>query len=145
MKTPEYLQNMQSKQENSSIEKHLYEYAVIRYIPRIEREEFINIGVVMMCKRKRWIKVSINVDESKIRALFPNADFELLRQQLESFDSIAAGRKSPIGLLEVHERFRWLTAVRSACISTSRPHAGLTENLDLTFDRIFKEQVAVNQ
>ncbi|MDE7381857.1 MAG: DUF3037 domain-containing protein [Muribaculaceae bacterium] len=127
---------MQSKHE-----KNLYEYAVIRFIPKVERGEFINVGLVMMCKRRRWLQVRILLDEKRIYAIFGDVDIELLRRQLQSFEAIAEGRHSPIGDLDAHERFRWLTAVRSACIDTSRPHAGLTEDLDLTFDMLFKEQV----
>lgn len=122
-------------------EKHLYEYAVIRFMPRVEREEFVNIGLLMMCKRRRWIKVAIALNESKIKALGGEADCNGLSQQLQSFRNVAEGSDSYAQQMEVHERFRWLTAVRSACITTSRPHPGLTDNLDATFDRLFAELV----
>lgn len=129
----------------STPEINLYEYSVIRYVPRVEREEFINIGLVMMCKRKRWIKVLIHLDEVRIRSLFKDADLDLLSRQLASFEKIAAGdNSSPIGVLEPHERFRWLTAVRSACISTSRPHPGHSADLEKTFHRLFNEQIATD-
>ncbi|MCM1519598.1 MAG: DUF3037 domain-containing protein [Lachnoclostridium sp.] len=127
---------MQSKQEN-----HLYEYAVIRYVPRVEREEFINVGLVMMCKRKRWVRTAITTDMERIMAFAPDTDLELLKQQLASFERVANGKAAPIGQLEAHERFRWLTAVRSASIQTSRPHPGKCEQLDDEFDRLFSELV----
>lgn len=120
---------------------HLYEYAVIRYLPRVEREEFINVGLVMMCKRRRWIKVQISLDRNKALALWPEADLDAAEAQLEAFGVIAAGNGPRAQELETHERFRWLTAVRSASIATSRPHPGLTTDLDATFDRLFSELV----
>ncbi len=121
--------------------EHLYEYAVVRFSPRIEREEFINVGLVMMCKRRRWVQARILWRPERILALWPEVDVDALEQQLRSFEAIAAGDRSPIGQLEAHERFRWLSAVRSACISTSRPHPGRTNDLDATFDRLFAELV----
>lgn len=136
---------MQSQSEN-----HLYEYAVIRYVPRVEREEFVNVGLLMMCKRRRWLRVAVHVDEGRLRSLFPDVDCALLRRQLASFERIAAGDTapasdddccSPIAALDAHERFRWLTAVRSASLQTSRPHPGKTADLDATFSRLLAEQV----
>lgn len=125
----------------SSAERNLYEYAVVRYVPSVEREEFINIGLVMMCKRRRWVKTRLHIDETRIRALFADADIDMLRQQTASFERIAAGKGPDIAEFEAHERFRWLTAVRSACIGTSRPHPGLCSDLDDTFEKLFAEQV----
>lgn len=123
--------------------KHLYEYAVVRYVPQVEREEFVNVGLLMMCKRRRWLRVAIALDPARIRALAPGTDVEALRRHLESFERHAAPGPGPISALEPHERFRWLTAVRSACIQTSRPHPGITNDLDATFSRLFGELVAL--
>lgn len=127
---------MQSKPE-----KHLYEYAVIRYVPRVEREEFVNVGLIMMCKRRRWIRVAVTDDMSRALAFHPATDEGLLQLQLKSFSEVASGKARPMGELEVHERFRWLTAVRSASIQTSRPHPGKCDELDTTFDRLYSELV----
>lgn len=121
--------------------KHLYEYAVVRFSPRIEREEFINVGLVMMCKRRRWVRARILWDADRVRALWPGTDVDTVARQLSSFESIARGDRSPIGQLEAHERFRWLSAVRSACITTSRPHPGHCDDLEVTFNRLFAELV----
>ncbi len=126
---------MQSTPESPSLD--LFEYAVVRFVPDVERGEFVNIGLVMMCKRKRWLRCAFNFDCERIAALFPQADSGLLSRQCDSFTSIARGDRSPIGDLEVHERFRWLTAVRSASIATSRPHPGHTADLDATFAALF--------
>ena len=117
--------------------KNLFEYAVVRNIPDIERGEFINVGLVMMCKRRRWLQCRMHIAADRIVALFPEADLELLGRQLDSFRKVSEGDSSPIGSLEAHERFRWLTAVRSACISTSRPHPGVAEDLDSAFETLF--------
>ncbi|MBD5215700.1 MAG: DUF3037 domain-containing protein [Bacteroidales bacterium] len=117
----------------SQPEKHLYEYAVVRYCPNVEREEFVNIGLVMMCKRRRWLRAEIALDRNRIMAFTPQADLDSFEKQLEGFLSVARGDHSPIGSLEAHERFRWLTAVRSASLTTSRPHPGKTADLDTTF------------
>lgn len=131
---------MQEKQE-----KLLYEYAIVHYLPSVEREEFVNVGLIMMCKRKRWIKVEFHIDSERLFALHRNADIDILRQQLEGFRAIAAGTApGQLSQLETHERFRWLTAVRSACIATSRPHPGLTADLDQTFTRLFHDLILPN-
>lgn len=129
---------MQSKQE-----KLLYEYAVVRYVPRVEREEFINIGLVMLCKRKKWVRWQITLPLVKITAFDCAFDTDTLTNQLAAMEGIAKGERlyGEIASLPAEERFRWLTAVKSACIQTSRPHPGLTLDLDSTFDRIYREQV----
>ena len=121
----------------------LYEYSVVRFVPSIEREEFVNIGLVMMCKRSRWIKVAFNIDSPRIKAFHTECDHDCLTKQTASFINIADGRSDggPIAALEPHERFRWLTAVRSASIQTSRPHPGKTDNLDSKFNELFSKLV----
>ncbi len=123
--------------------KHLYDYAVIRVVPRVEREEFINAGLVMFCKREGWLRSQWAVNEAKLALCAPEFDPESLYANLRSFDHICAGAEAggPIAALDIPERFRWLTAVRSATIQTSRPHAGFADDLDATFDRLFRELV----
>ena len=134
---------MQSKPENSSEAPcHLYEYAVVQLTPRVERGELINVGLVMMCKRRRKVWARIDFPRELVRLLDPEADLDAIESQLKSFELIAAGCEGPIGSLEAHERFRWLTAVRSACITTGRPHPGLTPDLEGTFERLFKQLVS---
>ena len=122
-------------------ELNLYEYAVIRYVPSVEREEFVNVGLVMMCKRRRWIRAELTLDGRKMDLLrlfnAPHSREEIERQ-LSAFTGICIGDPAygPIAALPVEERFRWLTAVKSASISTSRPHPGKTPDLEATFDRL---------
>lgn len=123
--------------------KHIYDYAVIRVVPRVEREEFINVGLIMFCKRAGYLNVRIRVDEEKLR-LFPSEmDLDCLYDSLNAFEKICSGEKEagPVAALDIPDRFRWLTAVRSTSIQTSRPHAGFTEDLDATFERLFGELV----
>lgn len=124
-------------------DKLLYEYAVIRYVPRVEREEFINVGLIMMCKRKKWLRSELKIDRKKLSAYDSPLTADELETQLSEFKLI--GERCPgsgtMGQLEAEERFRWLTAVKSCVIQTSRPHAGLTDDLDSTFDRLLAELV----
>lgn len=124
-------------------DSQLYEYAVLRYLPRVEREEFFNVGLVMMCKRRRWIRVAARIDSSRFNAFPGSLTLDEVQRQLDGIAAIASGNpgSGPIAALSAEERFRWLTAVRSACIQTSRPHPGLTDDLDATFDRLFAELV----
>lgn len=124
-------------------DKHLYEYAVIRVVPRVEREEFVNAGVVLFCKRKRFIKMLYTVNETKLLMLWPELDVEQVRLNLDSFEKIARGAKDggPIAQFETDERFRWLTAVRSSVIQTSRPHPGFCNDPEQAVYKLFQELV----
>ena len=124
-------------------DKLLYEYAVIRYVPRIEREEFINVGLIMMCKRKKWLRSELKIDRKKLSAYDSPLTADELETQLSEFKLIGerCPGSGPMGQREAEERFRWLTAVKSCVIQTSRPHAGLTDDLDSTFDRLLSELV----
>lgn len=120
----------------------LYEYAVIRFVPRIDREEFINIGLVMMNKRKKWLKAMVMIDEERIKALYPQADLECLKRQSCIFEKNDIPEKE----LPVEEKYRWLTAVKSACLQVSPSHPGLLvetkdtgveDSLEKEFERLF--------
>jgi hypothetical protein len=108
-------------------EKQLFEYAVIRIVPLVEREEFINVGVVLYCPKQKFLKVMFELDEQRIKAFSPNTDIEEIRKYLCAFEAICnAGTNSgSIGKLPMAERFRWLTAMRSTIVQTSRVHPGL--------------------
>lgn len=124
-------------------EKHLYEYAVIRVVPKVEREEFINVGIILFSKRAKYIKARYYIDVNKLSLFSSELDFDVLSQNLEVFDKICIGDKNGglIASMDIPERFRWLTAVRSASIQTSRPHPGFSSDLDQTLDRLFNELV----
>lgn len=124
-------------------EKHLYEYAVIRVVPKVEREEFINVGLLLFCKQKKYLRMAHQIPEKKIKLLCSDFDIEQLETNLTSFTKISAGdiNAGPIAAFEVAERFRWLTAVRSSSIQTSRPHPGFSVDLDKTFEKLYAELV----
>lgn len=122
-------------------EKHLYEYAVIRVLPVVEREEFVNCGIVLFSKKANYIKVLFEVNETKLRFFSKDLDLEQVRSNLSAFEKIARGEPGcgPIAKLDLPSRFRWLTAVRSSVIQTSRPHPGLCDDLEQTACRLFNE------
>jgi hypothetical protein len=124
-------------------EKHLYEYAVIRVLPAVEREEFVNVGIILFSKRAKFIQVLFQLNEERLHCFSKNLDTEQIRRNLESFVKIAAGDKSGgvIAEMDLPSRFRWLTAVRSSVIQTSRPHPGLCHDLEKTTQRLFNELV----
>ena len=103
-----------------------YDYAVIRVVPRVEREEFVNAGVIVSCASEKMLVAAIELDEPRLRALDPNVDMELVHRHLAAIPAICAGGKDagPIGRLPHRARFHWLTAKRSSIIQTSPVHAG---------------------
>ncbi len=129
--------------KHSMQEKHLYEYAVIRVLPAVEREEFLNVGIILFCKKVKFIKVYYTVNEHRLRSFSGELDTEQLCLNLQSFEKIAIGDETagPIALMDLPSRFRWLTAVRSSSIQTSRPHPGLCNDLEQTAKRLFEELV----
>ena len=124
-------------------DKHLYEYAVIRVVPRVEREEFLNVGIILFCKNSKFLQVKYELNENRLQWMAEDLDLEEVRKNLQSFEKIAHGDKDggPIAQMDVPSRFRWLTAVRSSVIQTSRPHPGIAGKLDDTINRLFKELV----
>ncbi|MEE1885520.1 DUF3037 domain-containing protein [Pedobacter flavus] len=125
-------------------ERIIFEYAVIRFVPRVEREEFLNVGVVLFCAKQKFLSALVKVDEARISSFNQDSDIEELKRHLQSFNSICAGAKSggPIASLDQASRFRWLTAARSTIIQTSKVHPGLTLDAQETLNQLFKEQVA---
>jgi len=124
-------------------DKVVYEYAVIRVVPKIEREEFINVGLILFSKRKRFIKFDYIIHEEKIKGFCTDFDIEQLKENLNSFAKICIGAKDggPIAQLEADEKFRWITAIKSSSIQSSRPHPGFSDDLEKTFSRLYEELV----
>lgn len=124
-------------------EDKIYEYAVIRLVPKVEREEFFNIGLVLFSKKEKFIRVAFYLCPDKFRLMHSKLDFEDVIENLEAFQKIADGKKDggPIAALEIPDRFRWLTAVRSSVVQTSRPHPGKSKDLNITFEKLFEELV----
>lgn len=124
-------------------EKILYEYAVIRIFPKVEREEFINAGILIYSKPEKKLLVKTFFNEKKFRTFETELDEEQVKLNLESFELIANADKNggSIARMDMASRFRWMTAVRSSCIQTSRPHPGFADDLEKTMDRLFGELV----
>jgi len=109
---------------------NLYEYAVIRYVPRPEREEFLNIGVILYCPAKKFLQMKYELHKGRIIAFYENADVEELTTFLEAFREVCCGSAagSPISKLDIGSRFRWLTATRSTMVQTSKVHPGFCDD-----------------
>ncbi|MBN8880618.1 MAG: DUF3037 domain-containing protein [Sphingobacteriales bacterium] len=124
-------------------EKHLFEYAVIRVVPRVEREEFINAGIVLYCRDQRFLGVMFSVDEDRLRSLCPLLDIEELKEHLKAFEQIAIGNKhaGPIAKLDLAGRFRWLTATRSTIVQASKVHPGLCDDAGEMLERLYNQLV----
>ena len=106
-----------------------FDYAVVRVVPRVERGEFINAGVIVFCLERKFLEARVLVDEARLRALWPEVDLELVRRHLEAIPKIAAGDPAagPIAKLSQRERFHWLVSPRSTIIQISPVHTGLCE------------------
>ena len=124
----------------------LYEYAVIRYVPRVDREEFVNIGLIMMNKRHKWMKSLVILDEERILALYPKADIKCLKNQSRLLEM----KDAPAKEIPIEEKYRWLTAVKSACLQVSPSHPGILPASEVSdirlameeeFDRLFTSLV----
>lgn len=128
-------------------ENLLFEYAVIRIVPHVEREEFINAGVILYCSPKKFLSTIVTLDESRLQLLCRKLDMDEIRANISSFEQIAAGGTNggPIGKLSPAERFRWLTAARSTVIQTSRVHPGLTHDPAVMLERLHKQLVLMEE
>jgi len=124
-------------------EKYLFEYAVLRVVPKVEREEFLNVGVVLYCPKQKFLQVRFHLDGERIKAFACELDIPEIGQYLQAFEKICAGTKDsgPIGKLTVADRFRWLTATRSTVVQTSKTHTGLCNDVKETLDRLYAQLV----
>ncbi len=115
-----------------------FDYAVVRVVPRVEREEFINAGIIVFCLEHRFLEARVQVDEARLKALWPEVDIELVRKHLEAIPRICAGDLSagPIARLSQRERFHWLVSPRSTIIQVSPVHSGLCEVPGQTMEQL---------
>lgn len=120
-----------------------FDYAVIRVVPRVEREEFINAGVILSCPAKKFLAAAIDLNEAKLKALAPNADVNAIRRYLEIIPKICAGdeRAGIISKLSQRERFYWLTATRSTIIQISPVHTGFAINAEEMLENLLNKMV----
>ena len=120
-----------------------FEYAVVRVVPHVEREEFVNAGVILSSRLRDYLAARIELDEARLLALAPAVDLDLVRRHLEAIPRICAGgpEAGPIGLLPRVERWQWLVAPRSTILQTSPPHVGVCEDPDAALERILDKVV----
>lgn len=124
-------------------EKHLFEYAVIRVVPRVEREEFLNIGVVLYCRDKKFLQMRCKLDEPRLMALCCDVDVDELRAHMNAFERICLGSADggPIAKLDAASRFRWLTASRSTVVQASKVHPGLCDDPEVKLEKLYHQLV----
>jgi hypothetical protein len=124
-------------------QKHLFEYAVIRVVPRVEREEFLNIGVILYCAKQQFLQAKYLLDEARLKAFYSDLDIVELKEHVCSIERICKGSKEagPIGKLDIASRFRWLTATRSTVVQTSKVHPGFCNDAMETLEKLFGQLV----
>lgn len=124
-------------------EKHLFEYAIIRVVPRIEREEFINVGVILYCAGRKFLQAAVSLNESRLLALYHEIEADFVLENLNALVAICEGdgKAGPISKLDQPSRFRWLTATRSTVIQTSKVHPGFCKDPQETLIRLMQESV----
>lgn len=122
-----------------------YDYSVIRIVPRVERGEFVNAGVIVSCESRQFLQARVEVDERRLRALDPTIDTETVRRHLQAIVRICEGAPDagPIARLPRRGRFHWLTATRSSIIQTSPVHMGRCSDPAMSIERLFDRMVRV--
>lgn len=124
-------------------EKALYEYAVIRVLPRVDREEFLNVGVLLYCQPRYFLRAACSINENRLKAFAADLRPEFVKEHLAAVERICGGGEEagPIGKLSIGERFRWLTAPRSTVVQTSPVHTGLTSDPEATLRDLMEKLV----
>jgi hypothetical protein len=124
-------------------EKHLFDYAVVRLVPCVDRQEFLNVGIILYCKDLKFLKAEFELSERRLDALCRDTPVGELKEHLDAFARICEGGETagPIGSLSPGERFRWLTAPRSTIVQTSPVHTGLCTDAAQTLDDLLTKMV----
>jgi hypothetical protein len=124
-----------------------FEVAILRVVPCVERQEFLNVGVLLSCPSHDFLDAQIELDRTRLRAFAPTIDLDLIEEHLQTIPLICAGGEAagPIGKLAQRARFYWLTAPRSTMIQCSEVHSGLCENPAATLQKIFQKVVKAPQ
>ncbi|MCB0688942.1 MAG: DUF3037 domain-containing protein [Saprospiraceae bacterium] len=123
--------------------KATYEYAVIRLVPKVEREEFLNVGVILFSKSKKYLGIKILIDEKRIHSFSKEVDIDMIRKYLAAWVQVCNGAPEggSIGKQELALRFRWLVAARSTIIQSSETHPGLSNHPEEVLESLFQMYV----
>lgn len=124
-----------------------FDYAVVRVVPRVERGEFLNVGIILFCRVRRFLGARIALDEHRLQVLYPDVDVVALRNNLDVIPLICTGGKGagPVGQLPQAERFHWLVAPRSTVVQTSPVHSGLCMDPAITLEQLVDALVRAPQ
>lgn len=124
-------------------ELHSFDYAIVRVVPRVERGEFLNVGVILFCSTAAFLECRIECDETRLKSLDPAIDCSLVTSHLETIPRVCRGGQDagPIGALSQRERFHWLVAPRSTIIQVSPVHSGVHHDLNGALDNLFEKLV----
>ncbi|WP_034924771.1 DUF3037 domain-containing protein [Gillisia sp. CAL575] len=124
-------------------DRYTFEYAIIRIVPKVEREEFFNVGVILFCKRKKFIGIKYHINPDKLKAFSPDLELDFFEDYLKAWELVCLGEPAggKIGAMELSDRFRWLSACRSTIIQSSKTHPGLSSDPQKTLEEIFEKQV----
>jgi hypothetical protein len=124
--------------------RSVFQYAIVRVVPRVERGECLNVGVVLLCRPRRFLGARIHLDEPRLAAFAPGLDPAVIRPHLEAIERVAAGDPTagPIASLPKHERFHWLVAPASTIIQTSEVHTGFCEDPAVELEHLIATLVA---
>jgi hypothetical protein len=120
-----------------------FDYAVIRVVPRVERAEFVNAGVIVFGRTKKFLDARVQMHEGRLRTMYPDIDLDEVHRHLDSICKVCTGAEDsgPIGQLPIHERWHWLVAPRSTIIQVSEVHSGLSSDLAKTLETLFGKLV----
>jgi|SRR5579875_2526315 hypothetical protein len=120
-----------------------YDYSIIRVVPRVERGECINVGVILFCRTRRFLGTLIHLDEQRLLTLAPELDLDMVREQLEMIELTCKGRPEAgnIGRMSLSERFHWLVSPRSTVVQPSPVHSGLCDDPEAALRHLLKSMV----
>lgn len=125
--------------------RRAFDYVIVQVVPRVDRDERLNAGVILFCPAARYLGCRTALDERRLRALAPDVDLEAVTRQLDAIRAVAAGDAAagPIAALPPSERFHWLSAPRSTIVQPSAPHAGLCDDPAASLEHLFRAAVAI--
>ena len=126
-------------------DRKVYEYAIVRVVPRVDREEFVNVGVIVSCPARGFLEASIELDEQRLKTLDPGLDMVAIRAHLAAIPAICSGgpEAGEIGQLPPRRRFEWLTAPRSTVIQTSPVHTGYCQDPGVVLESLLETMVRI--